>query len=102
MTTEELLAQCRRWCHEEMPTDHPAGIRSMDLKPGGLSLADLDAALGERSPCVPMPYADRVWWFQVREEGAPYCCSVFASTPDEVRLSNILLRQDPQRPGAAA
>ena len=40
------MARSHRWCHEEMPTDHPAGVRSLDLDPGGLALADLDTALG--------------------------------------------------------
>ena len=95
MTTDELLEQARRWCTEPMPTDHPAGVRSLDLDPGGLTLADLDAALGERRVMPPMPFADRVWWFQVREDGAQFCCSVFAASPDEHRLSRITLRQDP-------
>lgn len=95
MTIGELLAHCHRWCHEEMPADHPAGVRSLDLDPGGLTLADLDTALGARRASPRMPFADRQWWYLHDEAGAPYCCSVFAATPDDVHLSNILLRQDP-------
>ena len=100
MTIDELLAQARRWCHEEMPTDHPAGVRSIELDPGGLTLADLDAALGERRPVPRMPFADKPWWYAVTDEGAPHLCSVFAYTPDDERLSRILLRQDPVTIGA--
>ena len=95
MTAAELVSRARRWCHEPMPTDHPAGVRSLDLDPGGLTLADLDGALGERRDTVPMPFADRVWWYQVHEEDAPYCCSVFAATRDGERLTRVTLRQDP-------
>ena len=95
MTIDELLAHARRWCQEEMPTDHPAGVRSLDLQPGALTLAELEAALGERGWTPRMPYADPVWRFTVREDGAPYACSVFAASPDGVRLSNVILRQDP-------
>jgi hypothetical protein len=100
MTADELLSHARRVCRELMPTDHPAGVRSIDLVPGDLTLADLDAVLGERRDSPRMPFADRVWWYQLRENAAPYVCSVFAASPDGHRLSRITLRQDP--PAAAA
>lgn len=95
LTTDLLLWHARHVCREQMPTDHPAGVGSLDLAPGLLTLADLDRALGERRDVPPMPFADRRWCYRVREPGAPFSCSVFASTPDDVRLSNITLRQDP-------
>ena len=97
MTAELLLWHARHVCREQMPTDHPAGIRSMDLQPGLLTLAQLDEALGERRACPLMPFQDRMYWYEVHVPGAPYSCSVFASTPDEVKVSNLMLRQDPTR-----
>lgn len=95
LTTDLLLWHARHVCREEMPTDHPAGVRSFDLNPGFLTLAELDRALGERRDLPRMPFADRVWWYQVRVPGAPFSCSVFAASPDDDRLSNVTLRQDP-------
>ena len=95
LTTDLLLWHARHVCREEMPTDHPAGVRSLDLDPGFLTLEDLDRALGERRSTPPMPFADRQWWFQVREDGAPYSCSVLAASPDGTTVSRLMLRQDP-------
>ena len=95
MTTELLLWHARHVCRELMPTDHPAGVRSLYLDPGFLTLADLDRVLGERQDSPRMPFADTVWWYQLREAGAPYVCSVFAASPDGERLSRLTLRQDP-------
>lgn len=95
LTADLLLWHARHVCREEMPTDHPAGVRSLNLDPGFLTLADLDRALGERRDLPLMPFADRQWWYHVREPGAPFSCSVFASSPDGVKLSNVMLRQDP-------
>ena len=97
LTTDLLLWHARHVCREEMPTDHPAGVRSMELDPGYLTLADLDAALGERRSLPLMPFTDRKWWYEVREPGAPFTCSVFAASPDEVKVSGLMLRQDPAR-----
>ena len=98
-TAEEVLARAREVCARRLPTDHPAGVRFFEVDPGGLTIGDLDAVLGERSLLVPMPFADRASAYTVQVEGAPFRCTVHAYTkgaPEwSSRLARLGFRQDP-------
>jgi hypothetical protein len=96
MTAEQVRARARAVCSEELP-DTVNGVKSFDLHPESMTLADLDPVLGARSQLPRMPYADVVYAYPVVEvAGAPYGCTVFAAVTRDGRISRVTFRQEPR------
>lgn len=95
MTAEQVRARAEAVCSEELP-DTVNGVKSFDLHPESMTLADLDAVLGEHAQIPRMPYADVVYAYApITVPGAPYGCTVFAAVARDGRVSRVTFRQEP-------
>ena len=94
MTPEDVLARAHSVCVGLLP-DTAGGVKSLDLEPEVLTLAELDAVLGEHRALPPMPFADRIHAYTpIEVSGARHRCTVFAAAGSDGRVSRITLRQD--------